>query len=99
MENAALPAHKTDAYEKKGCLTSKRHPLIDQITVCRNYFCNWDMITTTNANTNVRSIAPIMIHATTFLPTFCLAPLIIYSPPYAPVSIFIIVIVFISLLL
>ena len=57
------------------------------------------MITTINANTNVRSIAPMMIHATTFLPTFCLAPLLIYSPPYAPVSIFIIVIVFISLLL
>ena len=50
------------------------------------------MSTIMNVHTKVRSMAPIMIHATTFFPTFCLAPLLIYFPPYDPASAFIIVI-------
>ena len=53
------------------------------------------MSTIMNVQTKVRSIAPIMIHATTFLATFCLAPLLIYLPPYDQASAFVIIIVII----
>jgi len=52
------------------------------------------MSITINVNTKVRSMAPIMIHATIFFPTFCLAPLLIISPPYVPVSVIVIIVIF-----
>ena len=39
------------------------------------------MSTMMNVQTNVRSIAPMMHQATTFVPTFFLLPLLIYIPP------------------
>lgn len=44
------------------------------------HFWNCDMRTMMNVQTNVRSIAPMIIQATTFVPTFCLFVLLIYFP-------------------
>ena len=44
------------------------------------HFWNCDMSTMMNVQTNVRSIAPMITQATTFVPTFCLFVLLIYFP-------------------
>ena len=44
------------------------------------------MSTIMNVQTNVRSIAPMIIQATTFVPTFCLFVLLIYIPSPASIN-------------
>ena len=48
------------------------------VSVC--YFWNCDMSTMINVQTNVRSMAPMIIQATNFVPNFCLFVLLIYCP-------------------